>query len=305
MRTFRETVYKYRMRYSDKIFDAVNLVLMCILVVVFAWPLWFVLISAFSDPSQVYAGKVLLFPKGFTTEAFQNILEYGAIWTGYRNTLFYTLVGTFLNVIMTVCAAYPLSRNDFAARKVILYLLLFTMYFNGGLVPTYMVVKEVGLIDTPWAMIIPGACSVYNVLITRTYFKNSIPETLFEAARLDGANSLQYLMKIALPLSKPILAVIGLYYAVGHWNDYYTALIYLRDVKLLPLQSALRDILLTTQLLGDDMNIALDANTVSRMKMAQTMRYSSIIVSVVPVLMVYPFVQKYFVKGVMIGSIKE
>ena len=305
MKKFHKEIYRLRMRYSDKVFDAVNVTLICLLVLIFAWPLWFVLISAFSDPSQVYAGKVLLWPKGFTTEAFQNILEYKAIWTGYRNTIFYTLVGTVVNVVITICAAYPLSRNDFAGRKVILYMLLFTMYFSGGLVPTYMIVKSLHLIDSPWAMIIPGACSVYNVLITRTYFKNSIPESLFEAARLDGANSFQYLIKIALPLSKPIIAVIGLYYGVGHWNDYYTALIYLRDMELLPLQSALRDILLTTQLLADDLNIALDVNTVSRMKLAQTMRYSSIIVSMIPVLAIYPFIQKHFVKGVMIGSIKE
>ena len=238
--------------------------------------------------------------------AYERLLEYSPIWVGYRNVIFYTVVGTALNVVMTICAAYPLSRSDFVGRKVILYILMFTMYFGGGLIPGYINVRNLGLVNTPWAMIIPGACSVYNVLITRTFFRTSIPSSLFEAARLDGANSLQYLVRIVLPLSKAIIAVISLYYAVGHWNDYYTALIYLRDRELLPLQSALRDILMTTQLEnGFNQMMSRGEADVNLAKMAQVMKYSCIIVSTVPVLVAYPFVQKYFVKGVMIGSIKE
>lgn len=181
---------------------------------------------------------------------------------------------------------------------------MLTMYFGGGLIPTYLVVSKLGIIDTIWAMIIPGACSIYNVIITRTYFINSIPESLKEAADLDGANSLQILLKIVLPLSKPIIAVVGLYYAVGHWNDYFTALIYINDTDLLPLQSFLRDLLLTNKLTADNL-AGMDAATAeAKLHLAQTLKYSAIIVSSVPVLCIYPFIQKYFVKGVMIGSVK-
>ena len=181
---------------------------------------------------------------------------------------------------------------------------MLTMYFGGGLIPTYLVVSKLGIIDTIWAMIIPGACSIYNVIITRTYFINSIPESLKEAADLDGANSLQILLKIVLPLSKPIIAVVGLYYAVGHWNDYFTALIYINDTDLLPLQSFLRDLLLTNKLTADNL-AGMDAATAeAKLHLAQTLKYSGIIVSSVPVLCIYPFIQKYFVKGVMIGSVK-
>ena len=208
---------------------------------------------------------------------------------------------------MTICAAYPLSKRDFMARHFFfIVILMITMYFGGGLIPTYLVVNKLGLLNTRWAMIIPGACSVYNVLITRTYFMNSIPDALQEAATLDGANSYQYLVRIVLPLSKPILAVIGLYYAVGHWNDFYTALIYITNEDLLPLQSFLRDILMSNKMMLNSTSLqGMDAATAeARMQLAQTLKYSVIIVSTVPVLCVYPFIQKYFVKGVMIGSVK-
>lgn len=305
MQKLRERLYRYRIRYSDRIFDAFNIIFMCMLALIFIWPLWFVVIAAVSDPIQVNIGNVLLWPKGFTVDSFIETLKYDLIWSGYGNTIFYTVVGTCLNIIMTVCAAYPLSRSDFMARKFVFYLLLITMYFGGGLIPTYMVVRNLGLVNTRWAMIIPGACSVYNVIITRTYFRTSIPESLFEAATLDGANSFQYLMKIVLPLSKPILAVIALYYAVGHWNDYYTALIYLRNNDLLPLQSVLRDLLLSNKILGEQGGFNMSEEVERRRLLALTMRYSTIIISTLPVLVIYPFVQKYFVKGVMIGSVKE
>ena len=306
MQELRKKVYRFRMKYSDRIFDACNLIIMCLLLVIFVWPLWFVLIASFSDPNAVYSGKVLLFPKGFNLNAYINTMKYELLWSGYANTIFYTVAGTLINLFMTVCAAYPLSRKEFPPRRVLLYFLLFTMYFGGGLIPTYLVVKNLHMVNTRWAMLIPGACSVYNVLITRSYFKNSIPESLFEAARIDGANSYQQLVRIVLPLSKPILAVIGLYYGVGHWNAYYNALIYLQDVELLPLQSALRDILLASKIMSDGLGgVITDRGMAERMQLIQSMRYSSIIIGTIPVLVVYPFVQKFFVKGVMIGSIKE
>lgn len=296
---------KVKRSYSDKIFDVVNIIVMLILLVIFTWPLWFVVIASFSDPNEVWMGNVLLLPKKITLIAYQELLNYSSIWTGYKNTIFYTVVGTLVNLVMTVCAAYPLSRKDFVPRNFFMILFMITMYFSGGLIPTYLVVNKLHLLNTRWAMIIPGACSIYNVIITRTYFMNSIPHELQEAATLDGANSFQYLLKVVLPLSKPIMAVIGLYYAVGHWNDFYTALIYLNSEKLLPLQSFLRDLLMRAQTTMNVNMSGMDAASIeAKMKLAQTLKYSVIIVSTVPVLCIYPFIQKYFVKGVMIGSVK-
>ena len=274
----------YRKSYSDKIFDIVNLLVMIILLFIFVWPLWFVVIASFSDPNQVWMGKVVLWPKGITLVSYEELLQYKRIWSGYANTIFYTVVGTLVNLVMIM--------------------LMITMYFSGGLIPTYLVVSKLGLVNTRWAMIIPGAMSVYNMIVTRTYFMNSIPSSLQEAATLDGASSFQYLIRVVLPLSKPILAVIGLYYAVGHWNDFYSALIYIYDDSMLPLQSFLRDILMSTKLTLNNMSGVDMATAAAKAQLAQTLKYSVIIVSTVPVLCIYPFIQKYFVKGVMIGSVK-
>lgn len=301
---FENNKNKVKKSYADKIFDVINVAIMIILLIIFAWPLWFVVIASFSNPNEVWNGNVIIYPKGFTLAAYEAVLEYKSIWIGYRNTIFYTVVGTLINLIMTVCAAYPLSRKDFVARNFFMIMFMLTMYFGGGLIPSYLVVNKLGLVNTPWAMIIPGACSIYNVIITRTYFINSIPESLKDAADLDGANSFQVLMKIVLPLSKPILAVIGLYYAVGHWNDYFSALIYINNTDLLPLQSFLRDLLLSNKLTVDKLAGMDAAAAEAKMHLAQTLKYSAIIVSTVPVLCIYPFIQKYFVKGVMIGSVK-
>ena len=291
--------------YTDKIFDIINVIVMIILLVIFVWPLWFIVIASVSNPNEVWNGNVLLWPKGFTMAAYEAVIEYKSIWIGYRNTIFYTVVGTMINLIMTVCVAYPLSRKDFMPRNFFMFMFMLTMYFGGGLIPTYLIVNKLGMINTVWAMMIPGACSIYNVIITRTYFINSIPGSLKDAAERDGANSFQYLVKVVLPLSKPIIAVIALYYAVGHWNDYFTALIYINKTGLMPLQSFLRDLLMSNKLtMGNSMG-GLDAATAeAKMQLSQTLKYSAIIVSTVPVLCIYPFIQKYFVKGVMIGSVK-
>ncbi|KLU68958.1 MAG: hypothetical protein RHS_5213 [Robinsoniella sp. RHS] len=236
--------------------------------------------------------------------AYEAVIEYKAIWTGYVNSIFYTVAGTLINLVLTVCAAYPLARKDFVPRNVLMFLFMLTMYFSGGLVPTYLIVNKLHLTNTPWAMMIPGAISIYNVIITRTYFINSIPSSLQEAAELDGANTYQFLIKIVLPLSKPILAVIGLYYAVGHWNDFFSALIYINDKNLMPLQSFLRDLLMTNKMSLTNLQGLDAAAAEAKMQLSQTLKYSAIIVSTVPVLCIYPFIQKYFVKGVMIGSVK-
>ena len=291
--------------HSDRVFDAVNILVMCVLLLIFVWPLWFVLIASFSAPSQVWLGNVVLLPKEFTVAAYEAVLDYGAIWVGYRNTIFYTAAGTVLNLVMTICAAYPLSRRDFMPRNVLMFLFMLTMYFSGGLIPTYLVVGKLHLLNTPWAMMIPGAVSIYNVIITRTYFVNNIPQSMHEAAKLDGANSFQFLLRVVLPLSKPVLAVIGLYYAVGHWNDFFSALIYINDKNLMPLQSFLRDLLMTNKMSLSNMQGLDAAASEAKLQLAQTLKYSAIIVSTVPVLCIYPFIQKYFVKGVMIGAVKE
>ncbi len=290
--------------HADKVFDIVNITLMAVLLILFIWPLWFVVIASFSNPSEVWNGNVVLLPKGFTLAAYEAVMEYKAIWTGYVNSIFYTVVGTLINLVLTVCAAYPLARKDFVPRNVLMFLFMLTMYFSGGLVPTYLVVHKLHLTNTPWAMMIPGAISIYNVIITRTYFINSIPSSLQEAAELDGANTYQFLIKIVLPLSKPILAVIGLYYAVGHWNDFFSALIYINDKDLMPLQSFLRDLLMTNKMSLTNLQGLDAAAAEAKMQLSQTLKYSAIIVSTVPVLCIYPFIQKYFVKGVMIGSVK-
>lgn len=287
---------------SDKIFDKINLAVMLILLFIFVWPLWFILIASVSNPTQVWNGSVIFLPKDFTAMAYEAVIQYQSIWIGYRNTVFYTVLGTLINLVMTVCAAYPLSRKDFVPRNFFMILFMLTMYFGGGLIPTYLVVSKLGLVNTIWAMVIPNAVSIYNIIITRTYFVNSIPSSLQEAASLDGANSFQFLMKVVLPLSKPIMAVIALYYAVGHWNDFFSALIYINDKNLMPLQSFLRDLLMSNKMV--DLQGMDAAQVEAKMQLAQTLKYSAIVVSTVPVLCIYPFIQKYFVKGVMIGSIK-
>lgn len=290
---------------SDKVFDVANVFIMLALLVVFAWPLWFVLIASISDPILVMSGDVLLIPKKLTLAGYEMMLEYKELWTGYANTIFITVVGTILNLIMSVCFAYPLADKNFKPRRILLLVFMFTMYFTGGLIPNYLVVKNLRLLDTRWAMIIPSLISVYNSLVIRSYFMNSIPGELEEASVLDGANSAQYLWRVVLPLSKPVLAVVGLYYAVSHWNDYYNALIYLYKDELYPLQTVLRNLLFSTQALVDNTAGIVDPAAIAEaFNRAMTMKYSVIVVAAVPMLCIYPFVQKFFIKGVMVGAVK-
>lgn len=291
--------------YGDKIFDKVNLIFMVVLLLIFAWPLWFVVIASFSDPHAVMTGQVLLWPKGIVLDGYKKMLGYTQLWTGYANTIFYTAAGTLLNLVLSVCFAYPLAGRNFKPRKFFLLAFVFTMYFSGGMIPTYLVVKDLHLLDTRWAMIIPTAISVYNCLIIRSYFMNSIPIELEEASKIDGANSAQYLWKVVLPLSKPVLAVVGLYYAVSHWNDYYHALLYLYDDKLYPLQSVLRNLLLSTSSLIDEIGGVTDPEAMdAAFNTVLSMKYCVVIAAAVPMLCVYPFIQKFFIKGVMVGSVK-
>lgn len=301
----KHMIHKGGMRNSraDRTFYCINSIVMVLLFVLYAWPLWFVLIASVSDPNLVQAGKVILFPKGFNLEGYRLIVQNSGIVRGYLNSIAYTVVGTVLNLIMTICAAYPLSRRDFMPRKILAAAFIFTMYFSGGLIPTFLQVQKLGLYDSPLAMIIPSAVSIFNVLILRSFFMYGIPSSLEEAAILDGANTLQMLWHVILPLVKPTLAVLVLYYAVGHWNDYFSALIYLKDDDLMPLQTVLRDILITGKIDMQSSGMQMEA-VIQKLKAAQTLKYSVIVVSTLPLMLVYPWIQKHFVKGIMIGAVK-
>lgn len=300
---------KRKKSYSDKIFDGMNIAIMLVLLIVFVWPLWYVIIASFSDPSAIWRGEVLLWPVGFTLKAYKAIFEYDLIWIGYRNTIIYTVLGTLMNMVATICVAYPLSFKEFVGKKFCMIYFMITMYFAGGVVPSYLLNVKLGLIDTPWVMIL-GGCSVYNMLVMRTYFKTSIPGALWEAAKLDGVNNWQYLIKVVLPLSKPVIAVITLYYAVGRWNDYYTGLLYLKSTKYMPLQNITRKVYNSVTSLAENMARGAGGASSSQLlkqqqEMASLLKYTTIICAAAPLLIAYPFIQKYFVKGIMIGSLKE
>ena len=247
---------------------------------------------------------MVLWPVNFTVEGYKTILEYAGIWTGYRNTIFYTLIGTTINICLTLPAAYALSRADFKARGFFTAFFSFTMFFNGGLIPTYLVVKDLGLVNNPAVLVILGAVSVWNMMITRTFFQGSIPHSLEEAAYLDGCSTTRLFLQIVLPLSTPIIAVLVLFYAVGHWNNYFNALIYLSKAEHYPLQLYLRNVLIledVSALMGDTEAVQ---EWLERLERKEAMKFGVVVVSSVPVLVLYPFLQKYFVKGMTIGAIK-
>jgi len=287
---------------GDRAFNIVNYVMLSIVLVIVLYPLVYVVSASFSSSYAVLSGKVWLWPVDPSLDGYKAVFKNKNIVTGFQNTFFYTLAGTFINVVMTVLAAYPLSRKDFRGRNKFMLMFVFTMMFNGGLIPTYFVVKDLNMIDTVWAMLLPTALSVWNVIIMRTYFQTTIPGELLEASQIDGCNDFRFLLKIVVPLSGPIIAVIALFYAVGHWNQYFNAMIYLKDPQLYPLQLILRDILVQNEvridMLGDVKSAA------ARQGLRELLKYSLIVISSLPLMLVYPFVQKFFVKGVMIGSIK-
>ncbi|KAB8137655.1 carbohydrate ABC transporter permease [Gracilibacillus oryzae] len=294
---------KQTVKISDgKTFDVVVTLITVVIILIVLYPLIFVVSASLSDPARVINGEMFLWPVGFTLDAYAEIFKNSEIWTGYRNTIFYTVFGTIINIGLTTLAAYPLSRRDLPGRNVFMFLITFTMFFHGGLIPTYLIVQDLGMVDTIWAMVIPNAIATYNLIVMRTYFQTSIPWELQEAAMIDGCSNIKLLFKVILPLSKPIMAVMVLFYAVGHWNAFFNALIYLREETLYPLQLILREILLVNQLGGTD--AAGQFGMDEKILLGQSIKYALVVVASVPVLIVYPFVQKHFVKGVMIGSIK-
>ncbi|MBU5671377.1 carbohydrate ABC transporter permease [Paenibacillus brevis] len=286
---------------DERLFDVIVYLIAAVIILIVLYPLVFVVSASFSDPARVLGGEVWLLPKGLTLEAYTSILHNDKIWTGYRNSIVYAVVGTLINIVMTLLAAYPLSRPDLPGRKGLMMIVTLTMFFSGGLIPSYLLVKSLGMVDTMWALIIPGAISTYNLIVMRTYFQSSIPWELQEAAHIDGCSNWRLLISIILPLSKPIIAVMVLFYAVGHWNAFFNALIYIRTEDLYPLQLVLREILMISQSAGaDGGNVGLE----EKILLSESIKYAVIIVSSLPVLIMYPFVQRHFVKGVMIGSIK-
>lgn len=285
---------------GDRIFLAIDYVLLAFFLIIIAYPLLFVISASFSAGATTMT--LSLIPKRFSTAGYEAVLQYKDIWSGYGNSLVYMIAGTALSLALTVLMAYPLSRPDFKAGGFIMVLCMITMYFSGGLIPTYLVVRNLGLLGTRWAVLLPGAMSVYNMIVTRTYFKASIPGELFEAGQLDGCGNIRYLFSVVLPLSGPILAVVGLFYAVGYWNAYFDAMIYLSGKRgLFPLSLILREILILNDASIDQMDI----NTLLALEERRNvMKYAVIVVSSLPVMLIYPFVQRYFVKGVMIGAVK-
>ena len=293
--------FKY-MSTGEKIFTIVDYLLLTFVLVVIAYPIIYIVSASFSSPEAVIAGKVVLWPVDVTLRGYKAVFSNPKIMIGFRNSIFYTVVGTLINIIMTMFCAFPLSRKEFTARNKLSAYFVFTMYFSGGLVPTYILVMKLGLINSPWAMIIPTAMSTYNMIIARTYMVNSIPDELYEATEIDGGTPWQYFIKIVWPLCKPIIAVLVLYYGVAKWNDYYNAMIFLKKDSLQPLTIVMRDILIQNQV---DPTMLTDARQASELAgLTQLLKYSTIVVASLPVLIMYPFVQKYFVKGVMIGAVK-
>ena len=287
---------------GDLVFDIINnSLLVCVLFIVF-YPLLYVVSASFSDPMAVMQGKVWFLPIVANLDSYKRVFMNSDILVGYRNTILYTVVGTLINVVMTIAGAYPLSRKKFYARNVILAFFTFTMFFSGGIIPNYLIIKKLGLINNFWVMILPATVQVWNLIIMKTFFQNSIPEELHEAAYVDGGTNMGILFKIVLPLSTPIIAVMVLFYGIGHWNAFFNALIYLSDRSKFPLQLIIREILIESQM---ESMMSSSSDSIADQKMyAESIKYAVIIVASLPALMIYPVIQKYFVKGVMVGAIK-
>ena len=292
---------KRQVTWNDLIFNIILYGMSIIILLIVIYPLYFIVIASFSNPTEVANGKVWFVPSQFTVDGYKEIMRHSELWTGYRNTIVYTVLGTVIGLAVNIPAAYALSRRDLVGRKLITFFFIFTMFFNGGLIPTYFTIRDFGLYDTFWVMVLPFSVVVYHIIIARTFFDSSLPQGILDAAQIDGCGNLRFFFQIALPLSKAVLAVIALYTAVSQWNAYFNALVYIRNEDLKPLQLVIRNILITNQAMagtGDGL-AAQEAR-----RLSELMKYAVIIISPVPIMCVYPFVQKYFSQGVMIGAIK-
>ncbi len=282
---------------GSKIFSVINYILLTVIGFIMFYPMFYVFIVSISSAEYINQGAISFWPKGINFEAYSRVFQNESIWIGYKNTILYTVVGTIINVVVTAMCAYPLSRKDFYGRGPITVLITLTMFFSGGMIPLYLVINGLNIMNTMWAVILPTTISTYNMIVMRTSFE-AIPVSLIESAHLDGANDIKILAKIVLPLSKPIIATMVLFYAVTHWNSYFPAMLYLNDQSKYPVQVIMRDIVIE-----GDMAQAGDVSGIMNV-VATNYKYAVIIISVVPILVVYPFIQKYFTKGVMIGAVK-
>ncbi len=288
---------------GDKIFLGIDWIILTLFLTILVYPLLYIIMASFSA-GTVYMNLSLI-PSKYSLEGYRAVFEHSDVWVGYRNSLFYTVAFTAIALLVTICCAYPLSRKDFAGGKYMMGLCVFTMYFGGGLIPTYIWIRQMKLLDTIWSLLLPGSLSVYNMIVMRTYFNSTIPDELREASMLDGCSDIRFLIQIVLPLSGAIIAVIALYYAVGMWNDYFNPMVYITTRAKLPLPNFLREILMVNVQHSLTNQNAADIERLERLEQrAELMKYSLIVVSSLPVMVIYPFVQKYFVKGVMIGAVK-
>lgn len=293
---------------SDKNFERINIAFVLLITAVILYPLVFVVSASISDPHAVNSGQVWLWPVDITFEGFRRVFQNEAIWLGYRNTIFYTVVGVILHLLVLIPCAYALSRKEVMGRKYLTWFIVFTMLFSGGMIPTYLVIDNLGMVDTIWAMLIPNVVGAWSILVARSYFSTSIPDSLIESAQIDGASEFTILLKIVLPLSMPIIAVMGLFHGVSLWNQYFNALIYISDPQLFPLQLILRQILVLNEVTTETMQagaIGTASSFVDQINNASLVRYAVMIVSSLPLLLIYPLMQKYFVSGILIGSVKE
>ena len=301
----KESSHGHRSRQSteDRVFGAVTYILATLFMLVCAYPLVYVLSASISNPALIVSGKIILLPKEIQFRAYEAVFKSEDVLLGYRNAVFYAFAGTAINIVLTTAGAYVLSRPDLWGRTVITFLISFTMFFSGGMIPTYITIKNLGMINTVWAMLLPGAISATNLLIMRNFFTHSVPQEIIEAAYVDGCSNIGTLCRIVLPVSGSIIAVMVIFYFVGHWNAYFSAMIYLNDKKLYPLQVFLREILIQNQL-GDMSGGADTVNQAEMTLLYEALKFAVITVATLPIMCVYPFLQRYFVKGVMIGSIK-
>ncbi|MFI2857747.1 carbohydrate ABC transporter permease [Paenibacillus sp. JSM ZJ436] len=291
--------------FGDQVFEWSNRFILFLVTLVVLYPLVYVVSASISDPQYVNTGQMWLWPIDITLDGYRRVLDNPDIWIGYRNTIIYTLLGTSLNLLLTIPCAYALARKDLYGRNVISGIFLLTMFFNGGLIPTYLIIKNLNLLDTPWVLIVVGGASVWNLIVARTFFQNTIPRELEEAAEVDGCSHFSLFLRIIIPISGPIIAVMALFYGVGHWNQYFNALMYLQDRSLFPLQLFLREILIVNEM---NANMMMDGESMAAMaeqaKIADIIKYAVIIISALPLLILYPFLQRFFIKGILIGSIK-
>ena len=293
--------HRVRRQGRDVVFDAILYSICTVLLLMILYPLWFIVIASFSDPSAVAGGHVWVWPVGFTLDGYDELLKQPRVWLGYRNTIAYTVVGTLIGLAVNIPAAYALSRKDLWGRKGLMGLYVFTMFFSGGLIPIFLTVQQAGLYNTFWVLVLPFSVSAYNIIVARTFFETSLPPDLWDAAQIDGCGNLRFFFTMALPLSKAVISVIALWTAVGQWNSYFNALIYIRDENLYPLQLIMRNILITNQNFAA---LGTGEAAMIAMRRDNLVRYAMIIIATVPIMCVYPFIQKYFDQGVMIGAVK-